>query len=63
MLAAPFVDNSVVGAKGTYASDQVAPTPRFVQAEYEDRYDRMNEQSQIDFIDTYSAAYRRAIFF
>ncbi len=36
--------------------------PRFVQSEYEDRYDRMRGQAQIDFIDTYSAAYRRDVF-
>ncbi len=33
-----------------------------MQAEYEDRYDRMAGQEQIDFIDTYSAGYRRSIF-
>ncbi len=61
-MAAPFVDASVVGAKGTYVTEQRGLIPRFVQAEYEDRYDRMRGQSQIDFIDTYSAAYRRDVF-
>ena len=61
-MAAPFVDDGVVGAKGTYVTEQSALIPRFVQAEYEDRYDRMRGQPQIDFIDTYSAAYRRDIF-
>lgn len=61
-LCAPFADPQVIGAKGTYTSDQRASVPRFVQAEYEDRYDRMRDMPQIDFIDTYSAAYRRAIF-
>lgn len=53
---------SVVGAKGTYVSQQQGLVPSFVQAEYEDRYDRMRHLPQIDFIDTYSAAYRREIF-
>lgn len=61
-LTAPFADPQVIGAKGTYTSAQQAAVPRFVQAEYEDRYDRMRDMPQIDFIDTYSAAYRRAIF-
>lgn len=61
-LTRPFDDESVVGAKGTYVTEQQSLTPRFVQAEYEDRYDRMASQKQIDFIDTYSAAYRRDIF-
>jgi len=58
-LTAPFADPDVAGAKGAYVTEQRELTPRFVQAEYEDRYDRMAGQSQIDFIDTYSAAYRR----
>ncbi|MBE2236409.1 MAG: sugar transferase [Caldilineaceae bacterium] len=61
-LAAPFTDPDVAGAKGAYVTEQRAAIPRFVQAEYEDRYDRMRGQLQIDFIDTYSAAYRRSIF-
>ena len=36
--------------------------PRFVQCEYEERYERMAKLKQIDFIDTYSAAYRKSIF-
>jgi GT2 family glycosyltransferase len=61
MLAA-FADPAVAGAKGVYRSDQRGLTPRFVQAEYEDRYDRMRQLPAIDFIDTYSAGYRRLIF-
>lgn len=66
-MCAPFVPNSdaarpVVGVKGAYGTTQTALTPRFVQAEYEDRYARMRKLPQIDFIDTYSAAYRRDIF-
>ena len=61
-LSAPFADQTIVGAKGTYVTRQTAATARFVQAEYEDRYDRMRGLGQIDFIDTYSAAYRRDIF-
>jgi len=52
----------LAGAKGVYVTAQTGYTPRFVQAEYEDRYDRMRSQPQIDFIDTYSAAYRRDLF-
>ncbi|MCB0117314.1 MAG: glycosyltransferase, partial [Caldilineaceae bacterium] len=57
-----FADPTVAGAKGVYSTTQSALAPRFVQAEYEDRYDRMRGQERIDFIDTYSAAYRRQIF-
>lgn len=61
-LTVAFADETVIGAKGAYLTEQSALVPRFVQAEYEDRYDRMLHQTQIDFIDTYSAAYRRTIF-
>ena len=61
-LTAPFADPSIVGAKGAYLTDQKELPARFVQAEYEDRYARMAGQTQIDFIDTYSAAYRRDVF-
>ena len=61
-LTTVFTDETVIGAKGAYLTEQSALVPQFVQAEYEDRYDRMRHQSQIDFIDTYSAAYRRAVF-
>jgi glycosyltransferase involved in cell wall biosynthesis len=49
------------GAKGTLLSDQREPVARFTQIEYEDRYDRMRDLPQIDFIDMGSAAYRREV--
>ena len=61
-LAVPFADERVAGAKGTYLTHQRALVPRFTQLEYEDRYDRMAGVESIDFVDTYSAAYRRDIF-
>jgi len=61
-LVAPFVDERVAGAKGTYLSHQREIISRFTQLEYEDRYDRMAGAETIDFVDTYSAAYRRDIF-
>lgn len=61
-MASAFNDCDVVGAKGTYLTQQRTPIARFVQIEYEDRYDRMRGQERIDFIDTYSAGYRRDVF-
>ena len=61
-LVAPFGDERVAGSKGTYLSNQRAIISRFTQLEYEDRYDRMTGAKTIDFVDTYSAAYRRDIF-
>ena len=61
-LVAPFSDPSVAGAKGAYLTRQRGGVPRFTQLEYQERYDRMAGRETIDFIDTYSAAYRRDVF-
>jgi cellulose synthase/poly-beta-1,6-N-acetylglucosamine synthase-like glycosyltransferase len=55
----PFEDPEVVGAKGVYRTHQKRLIARFVQIEYEDRYRLMADLECIDFIDTYSAAFRR----
>jgi glycosyltransferase involved in cell wall biosynthesis len=55
----PFKDPKVVGAKGVYRTRQRSLAARFVQIEYEDKYRMMAGLESIDFIDTYSAAFRR----
>ena len=62
VLCQPFADENVVGVKGTYLTRQKEWVARLVQQEYEAKYERMSRQASIDFIDTYSAAYRRDIF-
>jgi len=54
-----FEDPDVVGVKGAYRTRQKALVARFVQADYEDRYRLMAGLPEIDFIDTYAAAFRR----
>lgn len=61
-LTTAFGQAQVSGAKGAYRTRQLGLIARFVQQEYQDKYDRLLTQAQIDFVDTYSAAYRRAIF-
>jgi glycosyltransferase involved in cell wall biosynthesis len=58
-MTEPFDDPEVVGAKGVYRTRQKSLVARFVQIEYEDRYRMMADLDSIDFIDTYSAAFRR----
>lgn len=55
----PFKDANVAGVKGVYRTRQTRFVARFVQAEYEDKYRLMCNALDIDFIDTYSAAFRR----
>jgi cellulose synthase/poly-beta-1,6-N-acetylglucosamine synthase-like glycosyltransferase len=55
----PFNDPEVVAAKGVYRTRQKTLAARFAQIEYEDRYRLMAGLPSIDFVDTYSAAFRR----
>lgn len=58
----PFENPEIVGVKGAYQTRQKELIPRFVQIEYENKYDKMKKDRYIDFVDTYSAGYRRAVF-
>jgi cellulose synthase/poly-beta-1,6-N-acetylglucosamine synthase-like glycosyltransferase len=49
------------GVKGAYLTRQRSLVARFVQAEFEERYDRLARFERIDFVDTYSAGYRRDV--
>ena len=60
-LLSALEDPEIVGAKGVYATKQKALIARFVQLEYEDKYDKMKRERYVDFVDTYSAAYRKEI--
>lgn len=55
----PFQDPEVIAVKGIYRTKQTELVARFVQIEYEDRYRLMARLPSIDFIDTYSAGFRR----
>jgi glycosyltransferase involved in cell wall biosynthesis len=57
----PAAQPPVAGVKGAYLTRQRALVARFVQIEYEERYDRMAREEAIDFVDTYSAGYGREI--
>jgi GT2 family glycosyltransferase len=62
-MVAPFLrEPAVAGVKGAYLSRQTESLARFTQVEVEERYDRMAREETINFIDTYAAGYRRAIF-
>jgi cellulose synthase/poly-beta-1,6-N-acetylglucosamine synthase-like glycosyltransferase len=61
-MIAPFSDPRVAGTKGFYRTNQSSLTARFVQAEYEIKCRGLRLKDSIDFIDTYSAGYRREIF-
>ena len=60
-MAGPFKDSQVAGCKGVYRTHQRNLLARFVQVEYEEKYRAMEGTSSIDFVDTYSAAYRKEV--
>jgi lipopolysaccharide/colanic/teichoic acid biosynthesis glycosyltransferase/glycosyltransferase involved in cell wall biosynthesis len=60
-IVAPLKQPDITGCKGVYATTQEELVARFVQIEYEDKYDLLRTQSRIDFVDTYSAAYRKSV--
>jgi lipopolysaccharide/colanic/teichoic acid biosynthesis glycosyltransferase/glycosyltransferase involved in cell wall biosynthesis len=61
-MLGPFDNREIVGVKGAYVTRQREIVARFVQLEYETRYQRMARHRYIDFIDTYAAGYRRGVF-
>ena len=61
-LLRPLEQPEIAGVKGRYATTQRGIVARLVQAEYEEKYQRLSAQQYIDFVDTYSAAYRRDLF-
>ena len=62
-ILAPFeINDEIAGVQGRYRTKQSEFIARFVQIEIETRYNKMLQSDYIDFIGTYAAAYRRAIF-
>lgn len=62
-MLVPFKnDPEVVGVKGVYLTKQKQLAARFAQAEFEERYARLKKYQYIDFVDSYSAGFKREIF-
>lgn len=58
----PFADKRVAGVQGRYKSGRRGLIARIIQLEIEKSYAKMGKQDSIDFIATYSAAYRKIVF-
>ncbi|MCD6328123.1 exopolysaccharide biosynthesis polyprenyl glycosylphosphotransferase [bacterium] len=55
-------DHDVAAVKGAYRTRQKSFTAVFAQAEFEERFKRLARRRYIDFVDTYSAAFRKEVF-
>lgn len=60
-LRASLTDPAVAACKGVYRTCQREWVARFAQAEFEDKYRRMAAAARIDFVDSYSAAFRTTV--
>ncbi len=58
----PFKESEVVGVGGMKKTRQTEFIPRFIQLEFDYRYDQVRAHRYIDFIDSGTAAYRREVF-
>lgn len=62
-MVSPFKNPDIVGVKGSYKTLQKELIARFSQAEFEERYRLQKRFEFIDFVDSYSAGFRKDIFF
>lgn len=61
-MCKPFAESAVAGAKGIYKTKQKEIVARFAQLEYEEKYEKMSKDEFTDFVDTYAAGFKKAIF-
>jgi cellulose synthase/poly-beta-1,6-N-acetylglucosamine synthase-like glycosyltransferase len=61
-MAAPFADPSVAGVSGVKMTRQTEFWARYIQLEYDFKYERMQASGDTDFVDSSTAAYRRDVF-
>jgi GT2 family glycosyltransferase len=59
-MVTPLENPEVVAVKGRYRTEQRSPLARFTQLEFEWKYERLGRASRVDYVDTGTAAFRRA---
>ena len=60
-MLAPFADPAVMGVSGRVDTSQTGILPRFIQYEYDQRFQRLQAHLNIDFITSATGAYRRQV--
>ncbi|MCX6800743.1 MAG: glycosyltransferase [Candidatus Diapherotrites archaeon] len=58
----PFSDKNVAAVQGAYKTKQKEFAAQFSQIEIEERYERMEKAKKLDWVGSYSAAYRAEVF-
>jgi len=62
LMTRPLADEKVSAGKGAYRSNQKGLAAHFAQVEFEERYELLKKHEYIDFVDSYSAAFRKSVF-
>jgi glycosyltransferase involved in cell wall biosynthesis len=62
LMTRPLRDGQITAVKGAYRTAQRSLVARFAQVEFEERYELLKKRPYIDFVDSYSAAFRKATF-
>ncbi len=58
----PFDNPAIVAVKGAYRTRQTGIWARFAQVEFMERYAKLSRSENIDFVDSYAAAFRKDVF-
>jgi glycosyltransferase involved in cell wall biosynthesis len=61
-MIAPFAEKKIVAVQGAYKTKQKSLIARFEQTDIEYRYERMKRVKSLDWIGSYSAAFRKKTF-
>ncbi|MBI4830363.1 MAG: glycosyltransferase [Candidatus Lindowbacteria bacterium] len=62
LMTEPLRNGQISGVKGAYRTAQRSLAARFAQVEFEERYELLKKHEHIDFVDSYSAAFRKQVF-
>jgi len=62
VMAATFSDDDVAGVGGVIRTHQRGLVPRFIQLEFDDRFEKLAKHPSIDFICTATGGFRRDVF-
>lgn len=62
LMTGPLENEEISAVKGAYLTRQRSLAAQFAQIEFEERYELLKRHTFIDFVDSYSAAFRKKVF-
>lgn len=58
----PLLKDNVAGVQGAYKTNQKAIVAKLAQIEFEERFKKLQQTEYVDFVGSFSAAYKREVF-